>query len=207
MARFNEILVGRYNRMLQKLFSMKGSPPAAQLASEIGATIEIERVSVDQRWLSGTRCGARVQQVAGVGNTSQIRLRNPAGTNTLITLEKFLITSLTANQEYTITASNSGSAAVNLVNSAGGRFIDGRSGGAGHTLVISSSNGADPSLLVEVQRFATILSTPYEHIVHEDQEITLSPSEAIQLTTINNHVALDLSLMWRERALEDSEQK
>src|SRR5260370_17773678 len=83
MARFNEILVGRYNRMLQKLFSMKGSPPAAQLASEIGATIEIERVSVDQRWLIGTRFWARVQQVAGVGNTRQIRLRNPPATTTL----------------------------------------------------------------------------------------------------------------------------
>src|SRR6266851_4747570 len=38
MARFNEILVGRYNRSLQKLLSMKGQAVMPQLASELQPT-------------------------------------------------------------------------------------------------------------------------------------------------------------------------
>src|SRR5258708_26699837 len=39
MARFNEILVGRYNRYLQKLLGIKGPPPSAQRSPEVGSQI------------------------------------------------------------------------------------------------------------------------------------------------------------------------
>jgi len=35
MAVYNEIGIGRWNRFIQKLTDIKGSPPARQLASEI----------------------------------------------------------------------------------------------------------------------------------------------------------------------------
>src|SRR5882762_4396490 len=51
MARFNEILTGRYNRFLQKLLQMKGGPPSAQLASEIQPGFNVEQLPVELRAL------------------------------------------------------------------------------------------------------------------------------------------------------------
>src|SRR5260370_7764711 len=53
MARYNEILTGRYNRLLQKLLQMKGGPPAPQLASEISPQLSIPDLGVESRFHLG----------------------------------------------------------------------------------------------------------------------------------------------------------
>src|SRR5260370_35912976 len=78
MARFNEILVGRYNRFLQRLLSMKGGPPAPQLASEIQPQMDVEALPVELRFLLGWHLYHQtLNQGASVANTSGVQVRNP----------------------------------------------------------------------------------------------------------------------------------
>src|SRR5258707_13299714 len=88
MARFNEILVGRYNRFLQKLFSMKGGPPSAQLATEITPNLNLFN-GIENRYLeSWFRYGAAPGLAAVVGANPGFRFRNPAGSNVIAMVEK-----------------------------------------------------------------------------------------------------------------------
>jgi hypothetical protein len=81
MARFNEILVGRYNRLLQKLYSMKGPVPAPQLASEISTTFNLFN-GPENRYLESWALFQRAIIFAAVAaQVNAVRLRNPAGSN------------------------------------------------------------------------------------------------------------------------------
>ncbi len=77
MARYNEILVGRYNRRLQKLFSMKGEPPAPQLSTEIGTTLNLFS-GIEERYLEGWAVfSLHVNNTVGAGVNAGVRFRNP----------------------------------------------------------------------------------------------------------------------------------
>jgi hypothetical protein len=58
MAKYNEILTGRYNRFIQKLFSMKGPAPAPQLSSDIAMQMSFFN-GVENRYLEGWDCWSR----------------------------------------------------------------------------------------------------------------------------------------------------
>ena len=89
MARFNEILAGRFNRALQKFLSMKGGPPAAQLASEIGAMFVFNRMGADFRYLESWNRYGVTFTIGGVAlNQGTFRLRNPLGSNVIAVVEK-----------------------------------------------------------------------------------------------------------------------
>src|SRR5258707_1317441 len=90
MAIFNEILSGRYNRALQKIFCIKGPPPVRQLAGEIQPS-HFFYSGVETRALEEWyRYGLLLSQVAGVGQAAA-RLRNPTGSNRLVVLERILM--------------------------------------------------------------------------------------------------------------------
>ena len=78
MALFNEILQGRQQNLLTKLFSMVGGSPAPQLAPEIAPSFELTNIDHDGAALQGVRwCMAGAQVGAGgAGNYSRIGLRN-----------------------------------------------------------------------------------------------------------------------------------
>src|SRR5258708_34741080 len=89
MARVNEILAGRFNRALQKFLSMKGGPPAAQLASEIGAMFVFNRMGADFRYLESWNRYGVTFTIGGVAlNQGTFRLRNPLGSNVIAVVEK-----------------------------------------------------------------------------------------------------------------------
>src|SRR5260370_17358202 len=93
MAKFNEVLVGRFNRALQKMFSMKGGPPAAQLATEITSNVQFNQMGMDFRYLEGWDIfGDQVNPGASAANTNGYRLRNPNNPNALAVLEKVFVT-------------------------------------------------------------------------------------------------------------------
>src|SRR5260370_38399849 len=95
MARYNEILVGRYNRMLQKLFGMKGGVVAPQLASEISAAFPLFS-GVENRYLeSWNRFTSVVNQVALAGTPAQCQLRNTTS-NVIAVIDKLPTPSGTA---------------------------------------------------------------------------------------------------------------
>src|SRR5229473_7164270 len=92
MAKFNEILVGRFNRALQKLLSMKGGPPSAQLATEITPNIQFNSMGQDFRALEDWyRFGIANEVLANAANQSATRLRNPATSNRIVVIEKIVI--------------------------------------------------------------------------------------------------------------------
>jgi len=94
MARFNEILAGRYNRFLQKLFVLKGGPPSPQLSSEIGIAMVLFN-GVENRWLeSWERFFFTSFLAASAANEGGVRLRNPAGSNVMVVIERVEISEL-----------------------------------------------------------------------------------------------------------------
>src|SRR5437763_11360751 len=98
MAKFNEILVGRYNRALQKLLGMKGEPPAPQLASEIAATLSFF-YGAEMRFIESWNIyGINAEASAAVGNSSGVRLRNPAASNVIAVIQRLSITGAAADK-------------------------------------------------------------------------------------------------------------
>src|ERR1700731_3905542 len=90
MARYNEILVARYNRYLQKLLGFKGGPPAAQLSSEIMPTLGIHRPgSRENYYLEGWDTFWFTRAAVSVGGITNVqRLRNPAGSKVIAIFEQ-----------------------------------------------------------------------------------------------------------------------
>src|SRR5712691_3304956 len=88
MARFNEILTGRYNRYLQKLLQMKGGPPSAQLASEISTQIGLFH-GAETMYLQGWELFfASFSQANLAAANSGVRLRNPALSGVIAVITK-----------------------------------------------------------------------------------------------------------------------
>src|SRR6266478_3124367 len=97
MAKFNEILAGRYNRFLQKLFQLKGGPPSAQLASEVMPIFPFFN-GRENRWLEGWNTFALVRaENALAGFSSVVRLRNPPSSNIICIFERLLFFNFNVN--------------------------------------------------------------------------------------------------------------
>ena len=89
MPLVNEVLAGRWNRLLQRVFNIQSETPSPQLASEIVPVFEIARGLIEDRFGSGTRIagwGGTVDASA-VGVASSLRIRNPANSGVLVILE------------------------------------------------------------------------------------------------------------------------
>ena len=101
MARYNEILVGRYNRFAQKLLGMKGGPPAPQLQSDIALNINFfhgRETFLHQGWTSWSGS----QLITGVTGAAML-LRNPANSNNVVVVEKIQVTNRAAvNDQFTL---------------------------------------------------------------------------------------------------------
>src|SRR5260370_22739609 len=92
MARYNEILTGRYNRLLQKLLQMKGGPPAPQLASEISPQLSIPDLGVESRFHLGWNSFAfAINTASGVGTASAAQLRNPPNSKVIGVVHKMQV--------------------------------------------------------------------------------------------------------------------
>src|SRR6266849_3136440 len=92
MAIFNEILEGRFNRALQKLFAIKGGPPVRQLGGEIMPVFPVFN-GVENRYLEGWNLyGVCTSQAAGgAGVPSSVRLRNPISSNTIAVITRIRV--------------------------------------------------------------------------------------------------------------------
>src|SRR5260370_24014979 len=100
MAYTNEILVGRVNRGLQKLFGIKGPSPVPQLASDVQAVHPLFN-GVENRYLDGwNRFGAQTSQGASVGNISGFRIRNPSTSNVIAVFEKIAVSTSVAGDVF-----------------------------------------------------------------------------------------------------------
>jgi hypothetical protein len=202
MARYNEILVGRYNRMLQKLFSMKGGAVAPQLASEIAPAFPLFS-GVENRYLeSWNRFGAVVNQTALAGTPAQFQLRNTTA-NVIAVIEKLLFTSTTAQLVAVTSDLTPGQALTSIV---GPRVLDPRSGRTTRSALIaelSNSLGISGGNIAFVQLAA---NASIDVIATDIQELAVPPGFIVGCTSAAGVAnSLTLSVWWRERVLEDSE--
>lgn len=206
VGRYNEILVGRFNRFLQKFFSMKGGPPAPQLASEIGAILDIENPSSENRYLlSWDRFGAAIQQPAVAGNRGAVRFRNPAASTVVLVFEMIRCCNQNAANDQPLLQMQQNAVDLATILPTTGEFFDPRGRNASGVITSRDAPAAPPTLGNSVSQICLLPQTTYDFIWQEHQEIPLLPGMAIQLIANQVNVSITTSWIWRERLLEESE--
>lgn len=207
MARFNEILAGRYNRFLQKIFQLKGGPPSSQLASEVMPVFPFF-AGIENRPLESWQRYWAMFTVAGVAAVnSALRLRNPANSNVIAIFEL-----LSYMNEAALDSPFLESNIVNPFNTdlaTVGTYpalsrMDARMAVTNPTLIFSS--GTTVNLQARARRFAPA-NVSIDFILTDIQELTLLPGDALQVRSNNANQQIDVTVIWRERALEESELK
>ncbi len=207
MAVYNEILVGRYNRLLQKLLSMKGPAAMNTLAPEMMAVLALFH-GVENRYLEGWDRFATANVVAagGVGLLSAAQLRNPAGSNVIAVMEGVSVWS--AGSGVTFSAPKlivqPSSADLTTINVLTNSRLDAR--GRPQAALINSQTGnfgASPAQ-VAMERFSAV-GTNTDYILFEEQEIPLLPGDRLIVLSDTGNQTLNCNFLWRERFLEESE--
>ncbi len=196
MARFNEILVGRFNRYLQKMMAMKGEAPSPQLGSEIMPMIQIP-AGVEDRYLqSWERFMISLVQPAVAAQVSGVRLRNPVGSNVIAVVEGIWVSVGSAFLLEIGTTTDLGTLVLPV-------SLDTRQRQRS-TLITSM---AAPAAGID-SIFGTIFpdgSISMQLISNEGQQLPLLPGTGYQIRALTVNLQLAVVLMWRERYLEDSE--
>jgi len=208
MAVYNEIGIGRWNRFIQKITDIKGSPPARQLASEIVFQHPIFH-GTENRYLEswGRFAIAANAAAGGAGNRSAAMIRNPPGSNVVAVLERITATSTggadSPNLDFVI---NSGSGLTNgatviTVNSA----LDNRGPVATPTCAVSVSlnAGATLGLVIALGVFPALGF--YDFITTDINEMPLLPGSAYIVYPNTLNLGAIVNFQWRERFLEPAE--
>jgi hypothetical protein len=200
MAKFNEILSGRFNRSLQKLLSMKGGPPASQLATEIGVQFPLP-LGVEFRYLEQWERFGTFNAQAGVAAVfSQIRLRNPTGSNVIAVVEKITF-AFTVVDVVTVSLATTATDLLTLITTQS--RLDARGRGVGATILSQGTPAALPATNLWAADAGANLNQ--DVILDENQELTILPGDAITLASNTANTLLRATIWWRERFLEDSE--
>jgi hypothetical protein len=205
MAIFNEILSGRFNRSLQKIFAIKGSAPVRQLGGEI-MPVHIIPSGVENRYPEQwDRFAVYLTQPAVAAQFSVAEMRNPTTSNTMIVIEQITV----GNQNAAAISSQIATGPLTtdlatLVSVANARF-DPR-GRPTPSAILSRSSQAGLALPFVNKAFLTLPTQQMFQLINdENQEWILLPGEALEIDLIGVNQQLDVSFCWRERALEESE--
>jgi hypothetical protein len=204
MALYNEILVGRFNRSLQKLLGIKGEPPSPQLAGEVAATHTFFSGAENRFLESWNRFQFIATGAAVAAQNSAVRFRNPSGSNVIAVIEKIIAMDITgADTLFLVT----GIGDSDLTGPVGGFIVDNRgqqSAFRSTCLVSTGNNQAGGNTF----GFGAHLSgSPFEFIVTDIQELSVPPNQQIDIRTNAVNVQLRASIWWRERFLEEGERQ
>lgn len=202
MARFNEILVGRYNRAVQKLFSMKGAASLVTLADEAMPVFPFFW-GAEMRYLEGwERFGAVSSLVAAVAaQNTAVRLRNPAGSNVIAVIERIFGIPGAAD---TLLLANTLASDTDLAQAVGQSRLDNR-GRAKAVLIASAGNNSVGGLSIGAVGVGANLHADF--IITDIQEIPLLPNDQLEVRTVGLNETLRAGFVWRERFLEESERQ
>ncbi len=216
MAIFNEILEGRFNRALQKLFAIKSNAPVRQLGGEIMPVFSVFN-GVENRFLEGWNLFAQstTQAAGGAGVPSSVRLRNPVTSNVVAVVTRISV--------------HIGVVVDNAVVLYGGRqpadqggpiaavMVDPRSGvTAKSNCIVSQANTVGGSAFgtAMLQRSFTAVvgagshQPDQEYIAKDEDLLPLLPGDAYQVeTTAANANVLVVGWWWRERPMTESERQ
>lgn len=206
MAVFNEILVGRFNRYLQKLTGIKGTAPTPALGTEIAGQFDLNSFNQEDRYLLGyDSFWLTNSNGPNAGLNSAVRLRNPVGSNVIAVVEFVgFWESLadTAAPGMVISYARTIVGDLGTVSTAGA--LDSRSQRIASTCQDSVGVGAFLTNVILTVPEVTANSF-FGLTLYEGMEIPLLPGSAIQVSTTVVNTHLEVSFKWRERFLEDSE--
>lgn len=203
MAKFNEILVGRYNRALQKGFGVKGTAPTPILSTEVQPTVVLFR-GVEDRTLEGIESfGISSASPAVAAQQSQVRLRNPAGSNIAVVLEKLIFHSAIASGVQL--GIDQTSPQVDFATIDPAIPLDRRQRTAASSLIISRAAAAIPFLGGLIGACNLPATSNFDWILTVRQEFMIFPGISLILTNNTVNAALTVDVKWRERFLEPDE--
>jgi hypothetical protein len=203
VAIFNEILSGRYNRALQKVFCIKGHPPVRQLGGEIMPVHAFYNGIENRAPEEWFRFGVGTIQGAAALPNAAVRLRNPPNSNRLVVLEKITIASIqTAIPQFILETATTTADLTTAVLQAIRWTWDKRLDGVSPMVITSQSSAPLLNIIRCVACFPA--QNTYDFITEEQHEQVLSPGEAIQCRCAT---ATDMaaSFWWRERKFEPEE--
>jgi hypothetical protein len=208
MAGYNEILVGRYNRMLQKLLSMKGGAAMNTLSGELAATLSVF-YGVENRYLeSWGRFGVAIAQAAGgAGTRASFRIDNPKGSNIIAVIEKLIVTSFFGVNDapilqYSIVSAGDQASTIVTTNTG----LDNR-GSSSPNLHVTAQATAQAVVGVTIHQINLAAGVSTELVLYENQELTLLPNSSYTMYSTVLNQGLNGVIWWRERVMEESELK
>jgi hypothetical protein len=199
MAVFNEIGIGRWNRFIQKITDIKGSPPARQLASEIVFQHPIFHGQENRYLESWDRFGVGLTSGPVAAQQSGLRLTNPSGSNVIAVVEKAVVTVGNAsivNLEYGRVGASLSQAAASIPMETRGRSA---------STCLVSFNAAALTTLNVIEQVNIAANTVYEFLQDTMHEISLPPGASVQIDSNVVNTAVNASFWWRERFLEPAE--
>jgi hypothetical protein len=205
MARFNEILTGRFNRFLQKLLVLKGGPPSPQLASEIMPSFLLNDFLSDVWFQQNIEMFAKNAVTSGVAAVnSALRWRNPKGSNVVALVLLVCAHSSVAAEIFSLEYQPTGSADLGTIIPTTIQNLDNR-GRPSSTLIVSSATSVAALQFGVQQRAAFNATQSVDFLITDIQVFPLLPDSSFQVRTNNVNASLSVSAMWRERLLEESE--
>lgn len=202
MARYNEILVGRHNRGIQKVLSMKGGPPAPQLSTEIQPQFDIHKLRRDHIFTFGERLWAMTALQAAPGaNVNAWRVRNPANSGVLGTIEKILLNAAGLSTPLV----NMGGTVADLATIFSSKPLDFRQGISGGSTIVASFGQPATTTGNSIISYSSLpASTIADVIIDENQQIVLAPGDQLTLYNATSN-SFSAAIWWRERPIEEGE--
>jgi len=209
VAIYNEVLVGRYNRFIQRLLGIKGDAALRQIAGEIQPTMQVDDgLALENRFEIGWRSFVSVTQLAGsVGNAGHVRLRNPPGSGVIAVVEKlYAANAITGAADQALITRGPSPGSSNLTNAPfSGVNRDARQPASGSTLVLSNETsllgGGAAIGYLNIPANAGFL----DFIFYEHQELVIKEDDQITVQSQVTNNQWTVGFMWRERPLEEGE--
>lgn len=197
-----DIWLGRFSRWVEKFFNVKGGPSLLDLSPSVMPTLALDR-GVDHRYLEGwNRFGNNAVVAAVAASFGNIKLRNPVGSNVMVVIERLLWYAAGDSPQmgWGTTTTDLTTIIVNTFS----RF-DPR-GNPQPTLIFSSQSTATVFTGPVIQIPAgNTGATQAEFVTSLNTEIPIIPGNAIQLQSVVANIAVNASVIWRERPMETSE--
>lgn len=196
-----DVWLGRFSRWVEKVFNAKGGPVLVDVAPSVQPVLSLDK-GVDQRYLEGwNRFSVVAATTAVAANFGRVRLRNPTGSNVIVVIEQITVTPIAGADNPIVTWGATTSDLIGPVTLSFTR-IDPR-GNPTPTLIITTNQQAAGGQPLMQRGTASGIATDF--INNVDQQLVNLPGQAIDIQIGTANLQANTSIMWRERALEQSE--
>jgi hypothetical protein len=200
----NLIQTGRFNRLFQKLFSLKGGANVTEVGAEILPVMQL-RLGAEVRYLESWERFGFFQLVGagGAGAFGQIQIRNPKGSNVIAVVEKAYLVGKALDTPLLEIGAN----ALDLATLITPQRFDPRGRAIGTIIPSSTTAVTGPVGPVSIYAADTTTTQNVEAVIYEQQEVTLLPGDVLAWLSQLANTSFSGGFWWRERAMEESELK